>query len=97
MPESPTFGKWCAVELSGDDHRALYIPRGFGNGVASLQDGTMVLCQCDGAYDPDSDSGIRFDDPDIGIQWPIDPSAAVHSARDLSLMSLAEYARDPMR
>ena len=95
--DSATFRKWYAVELSGENHRALYVPRGFGNGVASLQDGTMVLCQCDGAYDQASDTGVRFDDPELGIEWPIDPSAAIHSARDLSLMTLAEYMRDPMR
>ena len=96
-PDSATFRQWHAVELSGENHRALYVPRGFGNGVASLQDGTMVLCQCDGAYDQASDTGVRFDDPELGIEWPIDPSAAIHSARDLSLMTLAEYMRDPMR
>ena len=96
-PDSATFRKWYAVELSGENHRALYVPRGFGNGVASLQDGTMVLCQCDGAYDQASDTGIRYDDPELGIKWPIDPSVAIHSARDMSLMTLAEYMRDPMR
>lgn len=96
-PESPTFKKWQAVELSGENHRALYVPRGFGHGFASLQDGTTVMYQCEGAYDKASDTGIRFDDPDIGIEWPVEPGTAIHSERDLALMPLSEYLRDPMR
>lgn len=95
-PESPTFKKWQAVELSEENHRALYVPRGFGHGFASLEEGTMVMYQCEGAYDKASDTGIRFDDPDIGIEWPIDPQTAIHSERDLALMSLSEYLRNPM-
>nr|WP_325300797.1 dTDP-4-dehydrorhamnose 3,5-epimerase [uncultured Dysosmobacter sp.] len=96
-PDSRTFKKWQAVELSGENHRALYVPRGFAHGFASLEDGTMMMYQCEGAYDKPSDTGVRFDDPDIGIDWPVSPDEAIHSERDMSLMSLSEYMRDSMR
>lgn len=95
-PTSPTFKKWYSVELSGENHRAFYVPKGFGNGIISLYDGTMVLCQCDGKYDCESDTGIRFDDPDIGIKLPIDPDVAIYSKRDANLLSMTEYMQSPM-
>ncbi len=95
--DSPTYKKWEAVELSADNHRAVYVPRGFGHGFASLEDGTIMLYQCDGAYDASIDTGIRFDDPEIGIKWPVDETVAIHSARDLELMSISEYESNPMR
>ncbi len=96
-PDSRTFKRWQAVELSGENHRALYVPQGFAHGFASLEDGTMMMYQCDGAYDKASDTGIRFDDPDIRIAWPVGPDVAIHSERDMTLMTLSEYMRDPMR
>lgn len=95
-PDSPTFRCWRAFELSAENHLALYIPRGFAHGFASLEDGTLMLYQCDGAYDAATDTGIRFDDPEIGISWPVPETEAIHSARDLSLPSLAEYLKKPM-
>ena len=55
-----------------------------------------MLYQCDGAYDKDTDSGIMFNDPEIGITWPVKEEDQIHSARDLTLMSLAEYEKNPM-
>ena len=89
--DSPTYKKWVGVELGAEKHNALYVPRGFAHGFVSLEDGTIMLYQCDGAYDKETDTGIRFDDPQIGIEWPIDVSMAIHSERDLKLMSLEEY------
>lgn len=94
--KSPTYKKWISVELSDENHRALYVPRGFAHGFASLEDGTVMLYQCDGAYDKDSDSGIMFNDPEIGIEWPVSEHIAVHSERDMKLMSLLEYEKNPM-
>jgi len=94
--DSATYKKWISVELSAENHAALYIPRGFAHGFASLEDGTIMLYQCDGAYDKETDTGIRFDDPDIGIEWPINLEKAIHSERDLSLMSFMEYEKHPM-
>lgn len=90
-PDSDTFGQWRGYELSAQNHRALYIPRGFAHGFASLEDQTLMMYQCDGAYDKETDTGIRFDDPDIGIAWPVDLSCSIHSKRDLELISFKEY------
>lgn len=90
-PESNTFGKWVSAELSAENHKALYVPRGFAHGFAALEDDTIMLYQCDGAYDKETDTGIRFDDSELAISWPVDEKDAIHSARDLKLMSFSEY------
>ncbi len=89
--ESATFKQWVSVELSSENHRALYIPQGFAHGFAALEDDTIMLYQIDGEYDRESDTGIRFDDPNLGIKWPFDASEAICSERDLGLMSFKEY------
>lgn len=89
--ESPTYKKWVGEELSAGNHRALYIPRGFAHGFASLEDGTVMLYQCDGRYDKESDTGIIYNDPQLAIEWPIDDKLGIHSERDLKLMCLQEY------
>lgn len=96
-PESPSFGKWVCAELSAENARALYIPRGFAHGFCSLEDNSIMLYQCDGKYDKESDTGIIFNDKDIGIKWPVDLSVSVHSERDLKLMSFSEYCRQPVK
>jgi dTDP-4-dehydrorhamnose 3,5-epimerase len=90
-PNSTTYRKWISAELSAENHKALYVPRGFAHGFASLEDGTVMLYQCDGAYDKDTDTGIRFDDSDIGIEWPIELKTSIHSRRDMELMSFQEF------
>ncbi len=90
-PNSPTFKKWYAHELSAENHMSFYIPRGFAHGFASLEDNTVMLYQCDGKYDKETDTGIRFDDPDIAIEWPIDVSRAIHSGRDLELLYISNF------
>lgn len=96
-PESPTFKKWRGFELSDRNHRALYIPRGFAHGFLSLEDDTLMMYQCDGAYDKETDTGIRFDDPDIAVKWPVVYlNETIHSERDLNLMSFKEYCKRPM-
>lgn len=90
---SQTFKQWRAYELSAENHKGLFIPKGFAHGFASLEDGTAMLYQCDGKYDQKTDTGIRFDEPEIGIDWPIDRSEAIYSSRDLHLMNWGEYVR----
>lgn len=93
---SETFGQWAGYELSAENGRALYIPRGFAHGYVALEDNTVVVYQCDGAYDKQSDGGIRFDDPEIGIEWPIDLNLAIRSEKDMQLGGLQEYLKAPM-
>lgn len=70
-PESPTFRKWIAVELSVDNRRMLYIPAGLAHGFQSLTDDTEVFYQISTPYHPESARGVRWDDPAFGIEWPV--------------------------
>ncbi|BAL82298.1 putative dTDP-4-dehydrorhamnose 3,5-epimerase [Selenomonas ruminantium subsp. lactilytica TAM6421] len=90
-PDSPTYKQWMAEVLSADNHKSFYVPRGFAHGFLSLEDNTVMLYQCDGKYDKETDTGIMFNDPDIGIEWPIREQDAIHSQRDMLLMSIKEY------
>ena len=90
-PDSITYKNWAGYELSSDNHMAIYVPKGFAHGFVSMEDDTIMLYQCDGAYDKESDTGIIYNDPDIAIKWPIEENLAIHSKRDMNLMSFAEY------
>ena len=70
-PESSTFRKWIAVELSADNRRMLYVPPGFAHGFQSLVDDTEVFYQISTFYHPESARGARWDDPAFGIEWPV--------------------------
>ena len=90
--DSKTFGQWQGYELSKENHRSLLIPRGFAHGFLAMEDNSIVLYQCDGAYDKETDTGIRYDDSDIDIVWPIEKGESIIlSDRDLGLMSFKEY------
>lgn len=95
-PNSKTYKQWQGYELSAENHLSLYIPKGFAHGFLSLEDETVMLYQCNGKYDKNTDTGIRFDDPDIGIKWPTALESAIHSERDLKLLNLKEYEANPM-
>jgi dTDP-4-dehydrorhamnose 3,5-epimerase len=70
-PESSTFRKWIAVELSADNRRMLYVPPGFAHGFQSLVDDTEVFYQISMFYRPQSARGARWDDPAFSIEWPV--------------------------
>ncbi len=67
---SPTFGMYVAETLTAESARQLYIPRGFAHGFIVLEDDTVFSYKCDNLYNPESERGLRFDDPAIGIEWP---------------------------
>ena len=92
-PESPTFRQWRGYELSAENHLSILVPRGFAHGFASLEDNTVMLYQCDGRYDKKSDTGIVYNDPDIGISWPIDADSVICSERDKGLQSFKTYMK----
>ena len=71
-PDSPGFGAWEGFELNDETHHQLYVPDGFAHGFCVLSDTADVLYKCSTYYDPARESGFRFDDPDVGIDWPED-------------------------
>lgn len=71
---SPNYAKWVGYELSAENKRQLFIPRGFAHGFITLTDDVEVQYKADNYYAPDCDGNIRWDDPEIGIQWPIEPT-----------------------
>ena len=87
-PESDTFGQWVGVTLSADNFYQLYIPPGLAHGFCVLSDVAQFEYKCTDYYDPDGEVSIRWDDPDIAIDWPI--KAPVLSAKDADGVSLAE-------
>ncbi len=87
---SPTFGRWVGVRLSGENFRQLYIPAGFAHGFCVLSDTADVIYKVSTYYDPASESGFRFDDPEVGIEWP--DVELIPSERDATAPLLSEIA-----
>lgn len=93
-PESPTFGRYVATELSGENHRQMFIPKGFAHGYVVLEDNTIFQYKCDEFYHPESEDGIAWNDPKIGIDWGIPESEIILSEKDKNrplLSDLCEY------
>ena len=80
---SPTFGKHVMVELSEENKRQFFIPRGFAHGFLVLSDEAIFTYKVDNPYLPQTDGGIRWNDPALGIKWPIDPAQVLTSEKDL--------------
>jgi dTDP-4-dehydrorhamnose 3,5-epimerase len=89
-PGSPSYGLWFGIELSAENFLQLMIPGGFAHGLSILSDQATVQYKCDQYYRPESESGIRFDDPDLQIDWRIDPEKAVISEKDRILPYLKQ-------
>lgn len=89
---SSTFGKYVAVELSGENKRQLYVPRGFAHGFAVLSETAVFAYKCDNIYMPSSERGIAYNDPELQINWQIDLAQAKLSGKDLKnpVLSQAE-------
>ena len=79
---SPTFGQHVAVELSGDNHRQLFIPRGFAHGFAVLSDTALFQYKCDNFYAPQSEGALAWNDPDLAIDWRIPADRLLLSEKD---------------
>lgn len=87
---SPTFGQHIAVELSDENHRQLFIPRGFAHGFSVLSDEAVLQYKCDNYYSPQSEGAIAWNDPAIGIDWLLPEEDIILSAKDLRNRPLAE-------
>ncbi len=81
-PGSPTFGRWVGETLTAEGAEQLWVPEGFAHGFCTLLPDTMVFYKVTNPYSKANDFGVAFDDPEIGIDWPIDLAAAVLSDKD---------------
>lgn len=85
---SPTFGRWVAERLDGETGRMLWVPPGFAHGFIALEDGTHLAYKCTSEYHQDAEAGIRFNDPELAIEWPdLEP---LLSERDAALPVFAD-------
>lgn len=88
---SATFGKWYGVELSAENKKQFYVPRGFAHGYVALAEDTILCYKCDNFYSKPHEGGIRYDDPILNISWPITDIRLIVSDRDLSLPAFGSH------
>ena len=91
---SPTFGQWVGAYLNDQNKRQLYIPEGFAHGFAVLSPFVLFSYKCSDFYAPDCEGGLRWDDPDLGIQWPLDKP--ILSEKDANYYRLKDIASDQL-
>ena len=92
---SPTFGKWFGVELSAENKKQFFIPRGFAHGFSVLSETARFAYKCDNLYHKEAEGAILFTDPELNIDWKINPAEAVLSDKDLKNPSFAFYKEHP--
>lgn len=91
--DSPTFGRWVAVTLSAEELNQLWVPVGFGHGFCTLEPNTVISYRVTNYYNPEHDFGVRWDDADIGVEWPDVANPDSLSVRDQRQPSFAELPR----
>jgi dTDP-4-dehydrorhamnose 3,5-epimerase len=91
--DSPTLGRWVAETLSAEDKRQMWAPAGFARGLCALEDNTRVQYLCTGSYNGAAESGILWNDPDVGVEWPIDSPRL--SNKDRSAQTLRQWLDRP--
>ena len=89
---SPTFGRWAGFTLDGATARQLYIPPGLAHGFCALRDDTLFSYKCTELYHPEAELGLRWDDPDLGIAWPLESPSV--SDKDAKLLRLRDLPRE---
>jgi dTDP-4-dehydrorhamnose 3,5-epimerase len=91
---SPQFGQWYGVEISAENKKQLYAPAGFARGFCVLSEGAELQYKCTGIYNSRAESGILWNDPEVGIEWPVaDP---ILSEKDRNAQTLAQWAQNPL-
>ena len=90
---SPTLGKWVGVEASAQNRKQVYAPASFARGFCALEDGTEIQYKCTGIYNNKGESGIRWNDPEIGVKWPL--KDVIVSDKDSKARTLAEWLKSP--
>lgn len=91
---SPTFGRWAAAELSDEDHRQLWVPAGFAHGFAVLSESADLFYKVTAEYAPELDRGVRWDDPEIGVDWGVEAPLLSDRDRRTPLLRDAELPTD---
>jgi dTDP-4-dehydrorhamnose 3,5-epimerase len=90
---SPTYKKWYGIELSEDNMKMMFVPKGFAHGFVTLSDVAVFHYKCDELYLPTSDGGIIYNDPEIGIDWGVNLNEIILSEKDRSLPQLVEIEK----
>ena len=88
---SPTFGNWVSLEVSAEKWNQMFVPRGFAHGFVTLEPNTEVVYKVTNGYAPELDRCIRWDDPSIGVDWPLNGEAPQLSAKDAAASLFAEH------
>ena len=93
---SPTFGKYVAIELTEDNHRQLFVPRGFAHGFSVLSEEAIFQYKCDNLYAPQAEGAIAWNDPEVGIDWQLPAEDVLLSAKDANhpMLKDSEYLFD---
>lgn len=92
---SPTFGKWTGVVLSAENKRMFWVPEGFAHGFLTLEDDTDFLYKCTAPYAPQHEASLAWDDPEVGIEWPLEGIEPKLSAKDTDGVKLADVKAFP--
>ncbi|HSR88117.1 MAG TPA: dTDP-4-dehydrorhamnose 3,5-epimerase, partial [Pontiella sp.] len=85
-PDSPTYLGHFGIELAQDNHRMLFVPANFAHGFITLEPDSQVYYMVGGFYDPECERGLRYDDPALGIEWPIEPAVISEKDRNWPLL-----------
>ncbi|HET6378610.1 MAG TPA: dTDP-4-dehydrorhamnose 3,5-epimerase [Methylocella sp.] len=88
---SSTYGQWFSIKLTSEGGEQIFVPRGFAHGFCTLEDETEVAYKVDGFYAPDCDAGLRWDDPDLAIVWPVAKEKAILSEKDAILPFFKDF------
>jgi dTDP-4-dehydrorhamnose 3,5-epimerase len=96
-PDSPTFKQWFGVELTADNRRMMYVPRGFGHGFMTLAEDTEVLYLVSAFYTPEHERGLRYNDENLGIKWPASPTEISDKDRNWPDLDPKYHGLDRMR
>ena len=89
--DSPTFGQWYSVELSEENKRQFFIPRGFAHGFSVLSNQAIFTYKCDNLYHPEADGGLLLSDPDLAIDWQVPENLRILSDKDKKHPKMAEF------
>ncbi|MEN6417948.1 MAG: dTDP-4-dehydrorhamnose 3,5-epimerase [Clostridiaceae bacterium] len=90
---SPTFGQWVGVVLSAENKKQFFLPRGMAHGFFVLSETAAFTYKCDEFYHSEDESGIRWDDPDVGVEWPLNGITPLLSEKDANLTGINDYFR----